>query len=84
MSDHAKQNFLLLRKKLLLSGLTRESWDLDKYAADTDSHLSVEELEDSLKKAKGRHYSIQVLKLLLRYNGDPLSFQETAGHSKDP
>ena len=33
-----------------------------KFAEYTDSHLFGEELEDSLKKTKGRQYSLQALK----------------------
>ena len=36
--------------------------NLQKFAPDSDSHLFGKELEDSLKKAKGRHYSLQALK----------------------
>ena len=52
---------LSIKKKFLLSGVSREYKDLAKFAEDTDSHLIGEELEDSLKKFKGRHYSLQAL-----------------------
>ena len=51
-----------LRKKYLLSGVSGEYKDLQKFAPDSDSHLFGEELEDFLKKAKDRHYSLQALK----------------------
>ena len=41
--------------------LQGEYKDLAKFAEDTDSHLFGKELEDSVKKAKGRHYSLQAL-----------------------
>ena len=62
MSGHATQNLVSTRKKSLLSGVSSEYTDLAKFAEDTDSHLFEEELEDTLKKAKGRHYSLQALK----------------------
>ena len=62
MSEHANQNLVSIRKKILLSRVSRECKDLAKFAEDTDSHFFWEELEDSLKKAKGRHYSLQALK----------------------
>ena len=62
MSEHANQNLETIRKNILLSGVSSEYKDLTKFAEDTDSHLFAEELEDSLKKAKGRHYSLQALK----------------------
>ena len=45
-----------------MSGVSGEYKDLQKFAPDSDSHLFGEELEDSLKKAKGRYYSLQALK----------------------
>ena len=45
-----------------MSVVSIEYMDLAKFAEDTDSHLFGEELEDSLKKVKGRHYSLQALK----------------------
>ena len=62
MSGHANQNLISIRKKFLLSGVSSECKDLTKFADDTDSHLFGEELENSLKKANGRHYSLQALK----------------------
>ena len=62
MSRHANQNLVSIRKKLLLSGVNSEYKDLDKFAEDTHFHLFGEELEDSLKKAQRRHYSLQALK----------------------
>ena len=62
MSGNPNQNLVSIRKKILLSGLCSEYTDLAKFAEDTDSYLFGEELEDSLKKAKGRHYSLQALK----------------------
>ena len=62
MSGHANQNLVSLRKKILLSGVSSEYKDLVKFAEDTDSHLFEEELGDFLKKAKGRHCILQVLK----------------------
>ena len=62
MSGHANQNLASISKKFLLSGVSSEYKNLAKFAEDTDSHLFGEELEDSLKKAKGRHYSLQALK----------------------
>ena len=56
-----------MRKKFLLSGVSSKYKDLDKFAEDTDSHLFGEELEDSLRKAKGRHYSLQALKIKTNY-----------------
>ena len=61
MSGHANQNLVAMRKKFILSGVRSEYKDLEKFAEDTDSHLFGDELEDSLKKAKGRHYSLLAL-----------------------
>ena len=63
ISGHATQNLVSMRKKFLLSGVSSEYKDLAKFAEDTDSHLFGEGLEDSLKKAKGRHYSLLALQL---------------------
>ena len=52
-------NLLSIRKKSLLSGISSEYKNLAKFAEDTDFHLIGEELEDSLKNSKGRHYSLQ-------------------------
>ena len=62
MPGHANQNLVSIRKKFLLSGVSSEYKDLAKFAEDTNSHLFGEELEDSLKKAKGRHYRLQALR----------------------
>ena len=88
MSDHATQNLVLIRKKIILSGVSSEFKDLDKFAEDTDSHVFGDELEDSLKKAKGAHYSLQALNLrqttrmLLSENS--MKLQKTTGQPKDP
>ena len=79
MSGHATQNLVSIRKKFLLSGVSNECKDLAKFAEDTDSHLFGEELGDSLKKAKGRHYSLQALKPKTNYpHGSKRKFQETS------
>ena len=62
MSGHANQNLVSIRKNLLLSGVNSEYKDLAKFAEDTQFHLFGEELEDSFKKAKQRHYNLQALK----------------------
>ena len=67
MSGHATQNLVSIRKKFLFSGVSSEYKDLPKFAKDTDSHLFGEKLEDSLKKAKGRHYSLQAFKPRANY-----------------
>ena len=67
ISRYATQNLLSLRKKFLLSSVNSEYDDLAKFAGDTDSHLFGEELEDSLKKAKEKHYSLQALKPKINY-----------------
>ena len=58
MSTYVTQNLLPIRKKFLLSGVNSEYKDLAKFAEVTDPNLFGEELEDSLKKTKGRHYSL--------------------------
>ena len=45
-----------------MSGVSVEYKDLQKFAPDSDSHLFGEELEEPLKKAKDRRYSLQALK----------------------
>ena len=67
MSGHAAQNLISIRKKFLLSGVSSQYKDLAKFAEDTESHLLGEELEGSLKKAKGRHYSLQALEPKANY-----------------
>ena len=62
MSGHATKTLVSIQKKFLLSGVSSEYNDLAKFAEDTDSHLFGEELGDSLKRAKRRHYSLQTLK----------------------
>ena len=41
-----------------MSGVSSEYKDLTKFAEETDPHLIGEELEDSFKKCKRRHYSL--------------------------
>ena len=97
MSAHAAQNLLPIRKKFLLSrGSSSEYKDLAKFAEDTYPHLFRQELEDSLKKAKERHYSLQTLKpmttLILPLSENPTNFQRndrptkksTDGHKGTP
>lgn len=57
MSVHATQNLLSVNKKYLLSGESSKYKDLTKFPENTVSHLFREELDDSLKKIKGSHYS---------------------------
>ena len=93
MSGHATQNLVSMRKKFLLSGVSSEYKDLAKFAEDTDSHLFGEELEDPLRKAKGRHYSLQALKPKTNYphahasstkQNSRLKLQKMTGQLKDP
>ena len=67
MSGNATQNLLSIRKKLLSSGKGSEYKGLAKFSENTNSHLFREKLEDSLKKAKERHYSVQALKPKTNY-----------------
>ena len=67
MSGNATQNLVSIRKKFLLSGVSSEYKNLAKFAEDTNYHLFGEELEDSLKKTKGRHYSLLALKPKANY-----------------
>ena len=67
MSGHANQNLVSIRKNFLLSGVSSECKDLTKFAEDIDSHLFGEELENSLKKANGRHCTLQALKPKTNY-----------------
>ena len=62
MAGYGSQQMDVLRKRSLLAGVSREFRDLSKYAQDSESHLFGEEVEESLKKAKGRHLSLQALK----------------------
>ena len=83
MSGHETQNLLSRRKKILLSGVSSEYKDLAKFAEDTDSHLFGEELEDSLKRAKGRHYSLQTLKPKTNYpHASKQKFHETSKNDR--
>ena len=51
-----------MRKRFLLAGVSKEYRALSNYAEDSDTHLFGEEVEESLKKAKARHFSLQALK----------------------
>ena len=83
ISGHANENLVSIRKKFLISGVNIEYKDLAKFAEDTDSHLFGEELEDSLKKAKGRHYSLQVLKPKpLAHSSTKRKFNETSKNNR--
>ena len=66
LAGYGNRSINKLRKKYLLSGVSVEYKDLQKFAPDSDSHLFGEELEESLKKAKDRHYSLQALKYSAR------------------
>ena len=83
MSGHANQNLVAIRKKFLLSGVSSEYKDLTEFAEDSDSHLFGEELKDSLKKAKGRHYSLQALKPM-KPQKSSMKPQKTTGQPNDP
>ena len=65
---------------MLLSDVSTECKDLGMFTEDIDSHLFGEELEDSLKKAKERHYSFQVLKPNTNYRNALIKgkFHETS------
>ena len=67
MSGHANQHLVSIKKKFLLSGVSSEYSYLARFALDTNSHLFAEELEDSFKRAKGKHYSLQALKPKTKY-----------------
>ena len=67
MSGHATQNLVSIRKRFLLSGVSSEYKDLLKFAEDPISHIFGEELEDSLKKTKGKQYSLEALKPKTNY-----------------
>ena len=56
VSGHGTQYLNSLKKRYLESKVSNEYKDLSRYATDSESYIFVEELEDSLKKAKGRHY----------------------------
>ena len=83
MSGHANQNLVSIGKKFLLPGVSSEYKDLAKFAEDIDSHLFGEELEDSLKKAEERHYSLQALTKTTDQPKDPwLATRAPHSHSK--
>ena len=72
-----------------LSDISSEYKDLAKFAEDTDPQLLGEQLEDSLKKSKRRHYSLQALNPktnypILQLSKDSMKFQKTTGQPKDP
>ena len=67
MSRHAPQTLVSIQKKFLLSGVSSEYKDLAKFAKDTNSHLFGGGIRRLLKKAKGRHYSLQALKPKTNY-----------------
>ena len=67
MSGHAIENLKSIRKKILLSAIGNEFKDLTKFAEDTNSYLFWEELENSLKKTKERHFSFHALKSKKNY-----------------
>ena len=62
LAGHGNQSMNTLRKKSFLAGVSQDYKDLAKFALDSDTHLFGDELEDSIKKAKGRHHSLQALK----------------------
>ena len=74
-------------------GVSGEYKHLQKFAPGSDSHLFGEELEDSIKKGKGRHYSLQALKQSTGVSQAHkrkanaychLASQKTTGQSKSP
>ena len=72
-----------------MSGVSSEYKNLAKFAEDTDPHLIGEELEDSLKKSKRRHYGLQALNPktnypILQLSENSIKFQKTTGKPKDP
>ena len=82
-------NLLSVRKKFLLSGASSEYKDLAKFAEDTDPHINGDELEDTLKKSKRRHYSLQALNPktnypILQLSKNSMKFQKTTDQPKDP
>ena len=79
---------LSIKKKFLLSGVSREYKDMAKFAEDTDSHLIEEELEDSLKILKEdiivcRHSILRQTTRILQLSENSMKFQKTAGQPKD-
>ena len=82
-------NLISPTKKFPLSDVSSEYKDLAKFAEDTDPQLIGEELEDSLKKSKRRHYSLQALNPkanypILQLCENSMKFQKTTGQPKDP
>ena len=72
-----------------MSGVSSEYKDLTKFAEDTDPQLIEEEPEDSVKKSKRRHYSLQALNPktnypILQLSENSMKFQKTTGQPKDP
>ena len=70
-----------------MSGVSSEYKDLTKFAEETDPHLIGEELEDSFKKYKRRHYSLQALNpktnySILQLGENFMKFQKTSGQPK--
>ena len=62
VAGHGTQYLNSLRRRFLVSKVSNEYKDLPRYAADLESWLFVEELKDSLKKTKSRHYHFHSLK----------------------
>ena len=82
-------NILSIRNKFLLPGVSSEYKDLAQFAEDTDPHLIGEGLEDSFKKYKRKHYSLQALNpktnySILQLGENFMKFQKTTGQPKDP
>ena len=80
---------LSIKKKFLLSGVSREYKDLAKFAEDTDSHLIGEELEDSLKGPKEdiivcRHSIIRQTTSIHQLSENSMKFQKMTGQPKNP
>ena len=89
LSGYATQNLVSMRKKFILSAVSSEYKDLAQFAEDTNSHLCGEELVDSLKKVKGRHYSLQALKPntnfpMLQLSQNSMKLQKMTSQPKDP
>ena len=83
MSGHANQNLVSIREKSLLSRVGSKYKNLAKFAEDTDCHPFREKLEDSLQKAKGKHYSLQTLKPKTNYPAHASSKQKFHETSKN-
>ena len=81
-SGQVKKILLSIRKKILLSDVTSKYKFLARFLEDTDSHLFGKELEDSLEKAKGNHYTVcrhsnlRQNTLILRPSENPMNFQK--------